>query len=114
MGDIYLQPQDGAQRRRGRGARRQGRHRPELRRGIRQPAAGRSRRACLRKRMIDQALRRLLTARFRLGMFDPPAMVKYAQIPYSVNDSAGAPPAGAGDRAQIHRAAEESKAGRCR
>jgi beta-glucosidase len=36
---------------------------------------------------IDQALRRLLTARFRLGMFDPPAMVKYAQIPLSVNDS---------------------------
>ena len=37
---------------------------------------------------IDQALRRLLMARFRLGMFDPPSMVKYAQIPYSVNDSA--------------------------
>ena len=36
---------------------------------------------------IDQALLRLLTVRFRLGMFDPPAMVKYAQIPYSVNDS---------------------------
>jgi beta-glucosidase len=37
---------------------------------------------------IDQALRRLLMARFKLGLFDPPAMVKYAQIPYSVNDSA--------------------------
>lgn len=36
---------------------------------------------------IDQAVRRLLTIRFRLGMFDPPAMVKYARIPYSVNDS---------------------------
>jgi beta-glucosidase len=36
---------------------------------------------------IDQSLRRLLTARFRLGMFDPPEMVKYAQIPYSENDS---------------------------
>jgi len=36
---------------------------------------------------INQAVRRLLAARFRLGMFDPPAMVKYAQIPYSVNDS---------------------------
>ncbi len=36
---------------------------------------------------IDQAVRRLLTIRFRLGMFDPPSMVKYAQIPYSVNDS---------------------------
>jgi beta-glucosidase len=36
---------------------------------------------------IDTALRRLLTARFRLGMFDPPEMVPYARIPYSVNDS---------------------------
>jgi beta-glucosidase len=36
---------------------------------------------------IDRALGRLLRARFRLGMFDPPSMVKYAQIPYSVNDS---------------------------
>jgi beta-glucosidase len=36
---------------------------------------------------IDQSLRRLLLARFHLGMFDPRSMVKYAQIPYSVNDS---------------------------
>jgi beta-glucosidase len=36
---------------------------------------------------IDQSLKRLLRARFRLGMFDPPEMVKYAQIPYSENDS---------------------------
>ena len=36
---------------------------------------------------IDVSLKRLLRARFRLGMFDPPEMVKYAQIPYSVNDS---------------------------
>jgi beta-glucosidase len=36
---------------------------------------------------IDRALGRLLTARFKLGMFDPPEMVKYARIPYSVNDS---------------------------
>ena len=36
---------------------------------------------------IDAALRRQLTARFKLGMFDPPAMVRYAQIPYAVNDS---------------------------
>ncbi len=35
---------------------------------------------------IDQALRLLFTARFRLGMFDPPEMVPYAQIPYEVND----------------------------
>ena len=36
---------------------------------------------------IDVAVKRLFIARFRLGMFDPPEMVKYANIPYSVNDS---------------------------
>jgi len=36
---------------------------------------------------IDGAVRRLFTARIRLGMFDPPDMVPYAQIPYEVNDS---------------------------
>ena len=36
---------------------------------------------------IDQAVERLFTARFRLGMFDPPEQVPYAQIPYAVNDS---------------------------
>ena len=36
---------------------------------------------------IDQAVKRLFTARFRLGMFDPPEQVPYAQIPYEVNDS---------------------------
>jgi beta-glucosidase len=36
---------------------------------------------------IDLAVRRLFTARFRLGMFDPASEVKYARIPYSVNDS---------------------------
>jgi beta-glucosidase len=36
---------------------------------------------------IDVSLRRLLRARFRLGMFDPPERVPYASIPYSVNDS---------------------------
>ena len=36
---------------------------------------------------IDRSLRRLLVARFKLGMFDPPEMVKWAQIPYSENDS---------------------------
>src|SRR5215470_9298986 len=37
---------------------------------------------------IDRALKRLFEARFRLGMFDPPEMVPYAQIPFSANDSA--------------------------
>ena len=36
---------------------------------------------------IDVSLRRLFEARFRLGMFDPPEMVKYARIPYSENDA---------------------------
>jgi beta-glucosidase len=36
---------------------------------------------------IDQSLKRLFTARFRLGMFDPPEQVPYAQIPYEVVDS---------------------------
>ena len=36
---------------------------------------------------IDQAVKRLFRARFRLGMFDPPESVPYAQIPYEVNDS---------------------------
>jgi len=36
---------------------------------------------------IDTALKRLMTARFRLGMFDPPEMVAYARIPFSENDT---------------------------
>lgn len=32
---------------------------------------------------LDISLRRLFTIRFRLGMFDPPSMVKYAQTPAS-------------------------------
>jgi beta-glucosidase len=37
--------------------------------------------------VIDQALVRAFTARMRLGMFDPPEQVAYAQIPYHVNDA---------------------------
>lgn len=50
---------------------------------------------------ITQAVTRLFTARFRLGMFDPPASIRYAQIPITVNDS----PA---HRALARRAAQES------
>ncbi|MFN8239951.1 MAG: glycoside hydrolase family 3 C-terminal domain-containing protein [Bacteroidales bacterium] len=46
---------------------------------------------------LDVALKRLFLARMKLGMFDPPEMVKYAQIPYSVNDSE-----------QNHKLAEET------
>jgi len=38
---------------------------------------------------IDRAVTRLFTARFRLGMFDPPEQVAYARIPYEVVDSPG-------------------------
>jgi beta-glucosidase len=34
--------------------------------------------------VIDRAVKRLFTARFRLGMFDPPEQVPYARIPYEV------------------------------
>lgn len=37
--------------------------------------------------LITQATERLMTTRLKLGMFDPPERVAYAQIPYSVNDS---------------------------
>jgi beta-glucosidase len=39
------------------------------------------------ERTIDQSVTRLMLTRMRLGMFDPPERVKYARIPYSVNDS---------------------------
>ena len=35
---------------------------------------------------IDKSIKRLFIARFKLGMFDPPEIVKYTQIPYEVND----------------------------
>jgi beta-glucosidase len=35
---------------------------------------------------LDTAVKRLFTARMRLGMFDPSEMVPYAHIPYGVND----------------------------
>ena len=41
----------------------------------------------LKEEDLDVAVRRLMLARMRLGMFDPPERVKYAQIPYSVNDA---------------------------
>jgi beta-glucosidase len=37
---------------------------------------------------LDRALKRLFTARMRLGMFDPPSMVPYANTPESEIDSA--------------------------
>ena len=36
---------------------------------------------------IDRAVKRIMTARFKLGMFDPDSIVEYAQIPYTANCS---------------------------
>jgi beta-glucosidase len=41
----------------------------------------------LKESDIDVAVKRLFTARFKLGLFDPADRVKYAQIPLSDNDS---------------------------
>ncbi len=37
---------------------------------------------------IDRSLKRLFTARFRLGMFDPDSLVTYSRIPVSANNKA--------------------------
>jgi beta-glucosidase len=42
----------------------------------------------VKESVIDTTVKRLFTARFRLGMFDPPAMVPYSRIPMSEDDSA--------------------------
>lgn len=39
------------------------------------------------EQQIDISVKRLFMIRFRLGMFDPPSMVKYAQTPFSVLES---------------------------
>ena len=50
---------------------------------------------------IDVSVRRLMTARMRLGMFDPPERVAYAQIPYRILDQAA-------HRALARKVAQES------
>jgi beta-glucosidase len=44
-------------------------------------------RGLLREADLDVAVARLLLARMKLGLFDPPERVPYAQIPYSKNDA---------------------------
>jgi beta-glucosidase len=46
------------------------------------------RRGLISEGEIDGAVKRLFTVRFRLGMFDPPALVPYNAIAFSENDSA--------------------------
>jgi beta-glucosidase len=49
--------------------------------------AGAVKQGLVTEAQIDVSVRRLMLARMRLGMFDPPAQVKWAQIPYSMNQS---------------------------
>jgi beta-glucosidase len=49
--------------------------------------AGALQQGILTEKELDISVKRLFTARMKLGMFDPPEMVKWARIPYSVNDS---------------------------
>lgn len=44
-------------------------------------------RGLIKESQLDVSLRRLFTIRYRLGMFDPVSMVKYAQTPFSVLES---------------------------
>ena len=44
-------------------------------------------RGIVEEKDLDVAVKRLFTARFKLGMFDPETEVPYAQIPFSVNCS---------------------------
>ena len=44
-------------------------------------------RGLLREADLDLAVERLMLARMRLGLFDPPERVPYARIPYSQNDA---------------------------
>jgi beta-glucosidase len=45
------------------------------------------RRGLITEADIDRAVKRVMEARFRLGMFDPDSIVEYAQIPYQANCS---------------------------
>jgi beta-glucosidase len=63
--------------------------------------AGAVRKGLITEAQIDVSVRRLMLSRLRLGVFDPPERVRWAQIPYSVNQ------APAHDRLS-RRAAQES------
>jgi beta-glucosidase len=49
--------------------------------------AGAIKQGLLTEKELDVSVKRLFTARMKLGMFDPAEKVKYAQIPYSANNS---------------------------
>ena len=56
---------------------------------------------------IDTAVGRVLEARFRLGLFDPPDKVPYARISIAQNDTPAHEVLGAKNGARIHRAVEK-------
>ena len=45
------------------------------------------RKGLVEEKQLDIALKRVLMARFRLGLFDPPEMVPYSKIPITENDT---------------------------
>jgi beta-glucosidase len=45
------------------------------------------RKGLVTEQQLDVSVRRVMLARMRLGMFDPPGQVKWAQTPYTVNQS---------------------------
>ncbi len=49
--------------------------------------AGAVRKGLITEAQIDVSVRRLMLSRLRLGMFDPPERVRWARIPYSVNQA---------------------------
>ena len=63
----------------------------------------------LSEKDIDIALKRLFTARFRLGLFDPPEMVKYAQTPDSEIDSEAHRQLALKIGSRVHGAVEERR-----
>ena len=107
--DTILRQRVGLRRVRGLGLRRDRRHLPRASGGVvggggggagaarRAPTSncggtyralvGAVKRGLVSEAEIDRAVGRLFAARFRLGMFDPPALVPWAQIPMSVVDS---------------------------
>ncbi len=63
----------------------------------------------VREREIDTALIRLMTTRMRLGMFDPPQLVPWSKLPYSVNQSPAHDALARAYRARVAGAAEERR-----
>ncbi len=66
-------------------------------------------RGLIKEADLDRAVVRLFTARFRLGLFDPPDRVPWSGLGAETVEAAGAPGAGARGRRPLHRAAGEPR-----